>query len=297
MSNPTAVREHGSRAKYVVERCRCDLCRESTRVYERERSKRVAPAYVGADRARQHIRWLSEQGVGLKQIAKVSPVSQGALWKLLYGKRRPDGTRVLSRRIRPETEAAILAVLPDQGADGSRVPAGPVWEIVERLLARGWTKAAIARRVHGEDARALQLGGELVTRRNARAVQALLDEPVPPRRSRFGEHPVEPDDDAADEAPPEPAYELPDLRLPAGTDLSWQDAGTCRRPDYPTWLFFPGRGDTETTRRAKDACARCPVIDACLDFALTTGQKHGIWGGTAERERRGLRRERAEVAA
>ena len=38
-------------------------------------------------------------------------------------------------------------------------------------------------------------------------------------------------------------------------------------------------------------CRQCPVQADCLDFALTTNQDSGIWGGTSEEERRVLRRE------
>lgn len=55
-------------------------------------------------------------------------------------------------------------------------------------------------------------------------------------------------------------------------------------------LFHPNRG--EDTAYPKSLCGRCPVKDQCLDWAVTTGQKHGIWGGTSERERRRLRRRR-----
>jgi WhiB family transcriptional regulator, redox-sensing transcriptional regulator len=34
----------------------------------------------------------------------------------------------------------------------------------------------------------------------------------------------------------------------------------------------------------------CPVIDDCLEYALETNQRSGIWGGTSERERKSLRR-------
>lgn len=56
-------------------------------------------------------------------------------------------------------------------------------------------------------------------------------------------------------------------------------------------MFFPNRG--ENTAPAKAACGRCPVKDDCLDFALTNGEKFGIWGGTSERERRRIRRRRS----
>jgi WhiB family redox-sensing transcriptional regulator len=45
--------------------------------------------------------------------------------------------------------------------------------------------------------------------------------------------------------------------------------------------------------KAKAVCARCPVRDACLAYALDTGQWFGIWGGLTEDERRAmLRRQR-----
>jgi WhiB family redox-sensing transcriptional regulator len=46
----------------------------------------------------------------------------------------------------------------------------------------------------------------------------------------------------------------------------------------------------------KSICRECGVRDACLEFAITTGEKFGIWGGMSERERRRVRRER-QVAA
>ncbi len=39
-------------------------------------------------------------------------------------------------------------------------------------------------------------------------------------------------------------------------------------------------------RRAKAICASCPVLESCLDYALTIREPHGIWGGLNEMERR-----------
>lgn len=57
-----------------------------------------------------------------------------------------------------------------------------------------------------------------------------------------------------------------------------------------TDLFFPERG--ESTREAKAVCRACPVKAECLEWALDAGEKHGIWGGLSERERRRVRRDR-----
>jgi WhiB family redox-sensing transcriptional regulator len=56
-------------------------------------------------------------------------------------------------------------------------------------------------------------------------------------------------------------------------------------------LFFPERG--ESSQEAKDICQTCDARMACLEFALLNGEKFGVWGGTSERQRRILRRQRA----
>jgi len=71
----------------------------------------------------------------------------------------------------------------------------------------------------------------------------------------------------------------------------WRELALCR--GYDPELFFPigktglGRADTQ---RAKAVCARCPVRQPCLEFALETGQE---FGGYDEDERRALRRPRS----
>jgi WhiB family redox-sensing transcriptional regulator len=63
-------------------------------------------------------------------------------------------------------------------------------------------------------------------------------------------------------------------------------------------LFFGPSAEFVTARQQREAkakaiCARCPVRDACLAYALDTGETHGIWGGLTEDERRAiLRRQR-----
>jgi len=52
-------------------------------------------------------------------------------------------------------------------------------------------------------------------------------------------------------------------------------------------VFFPGRG--ESAERARQICASCSVRRQCLEFALSHGIVHGIWGGLSERNRRTLR--------
>jgi WhiB family transcriptional regulator, redox-sensing transcriptional regulator len=72
-------------------------------------------------------------------------------------------------------------------------------------------------------------------------------------------------------------------------DGAWQDYGNCIGIDPE--LFFPERG--VSTAEAKEVCRGCMVRVECLEFALDSGEKFGIWGGMSERERRRLRRQRA----
>ena len=69
----------------------------------------------------------------------------------------------------------------------------------------------------------------------------------------------------------------------------WKDLSNCRGVDPD--LFFPERG--ASTREAKEVCRGCEVRIDCLEYALQTGEKFGIWGGMSERERRRIRRQRA----
>ena len=75
-------------------------------------------------------------------------------------------------------------------------------------------------------------------------------------------------------------------------DHAWQDHANCLGVDPD--LFFPERG--ASTREAKEVCRGCEVRAECLEYALQNGEKFGIWGGLSERERRRIRRQRAQAA-
>ena len=78
--------------------------------------------------------------------------------------------------------------------------------------------------------------------------------------------------------------------LNTATD-SWRANSSCRDTDPD--LFFPV-GTTgpalEQIAAAKAVCDTCDAKEPCLEFALTTNQDSGVWGGTSEEERRKLRR-------
>ena len=87
------------------------------------------------------------------------------------------------------------------------------------------------------------------------------------------------------------------LTAPASMTLTitaddWRDQSACRDTDPD--LFFPV-GTTgpalEQIENAKAVCAEFEARQPCLEFALSTNQDSGIWGGTSEEERRKLRRQ------
>jgi WhiB family redox-sensing transcriptional regulator len=75
--------------------------------------------------------------------------------------------------------------------------------------------------------------------------------------------------------------------------VHWLFLGACRNEDPE--LFFPiGRTGpaVHQIEDAKRVCRRCDVVDACLEWAVRTGQNAGVWGGMSEDERRALQRRR-----
>lgn len=76
------------------------------------------------------------------------------------------------------------------------------------------------------------------------------------------------------------------------TSTDWMQDGLCAQTDPA--LFFPegvGNAITSQVEQAKKICAGCTVRDACLEWALETGQSAGVWGGLYEDERAPLRRD------
>jgi WhiB family transcriptional regulator, redox-sensing transcriptional regulator len=80
--------------------------------------------------------------------------------------------------------------------------------------------------------------------------------------------------------------------------LDWQEAAACNQ--YDNVLFFGEEGESELDKQnreahAKTICAQCPVLEPCLEFAMETNQKYGIWGGLTDKERASLKRRRARA--
>lgn len=75
-------------------------------------------------------------------------------------------------------------------------------------------------------------------------------------------------------------------------DSNWRMLGACRGLDPE--VFYPDEdADAEA---AKEVCRQCIVRVKCLEFALETREKHGVWGGATERERRAMLSRKARAA-
>jgi len=75
---------------------------------------------------------------------------------------------------------------------------------------------------------------------------------------------------------------------------SWRQMARCRGVDPE--VFYPVSDDDDAADEAKSICALCPVREACLEYALSTREKNGVWGGLTERERRRVLRRRRKTA-
>lgn len=138
------ARTHGLVSTYK-NGCRCTECRAGRNDYNRERRRLMAygrwEAFVDAEPARQHARWLLEQGMSLDGIANTYPLVR----ELIYG--RPSQGRLPIQRMRRENADAVLALQPtlDTIANTAQVPIDPYRRRLEALQALGWSRPKIAR--------------------------------------------------------------------------------------------------------------------------------------------------------
>lgn len=148
----------GTRTKYVLDRCRCAPCSKANSQAETQRERLKAYGrynkYVPALAVREHVNALTAAGMGLKQVAKVSGVAHGALWKLMYGKTQPDGTRIPSRRVLRETAEKLYAIdaawtglleLAPGALDRAGTPEARAR--LRSLVALGWSMSELGRRL------------------------------------------------------------------------------------------------------------------------------------------------------
>jgi WhiB family redox-sensing transcriptional regulator len=73
---------------------------------------------------------------------------------------------------------------------------------------------------------------------------------------------------------------------------SWRQQSACRGLDPE--IFFPVTDDEAEV--AKIVCDGCAVRTSCLEHALGSRERDGVWGGCTEKERRRIVRQRRRTA-
>jgi hypothetical protein len=199
---------HGTRARYVGAKCRCEKCRKANRLYYHQRkalsdaaARELSPTAAKAGPC---------PGVNGKpcpigsRVRKDSPGGRcekcrGELIadRLVLAGPATEHVRALGRagvgyksvadaagvarstlaevlrgerlQVRSSTLRRILGVTPAAIADHAVVPARPTWRLVRKLLAAGLPKVRIAEAIGNK--RALQLGRRRVLARTAHAIE------------------------------------------------------------------------------------------------------------------------------
>jgi WhiB family redox-sensing transcriptional regulator len=75
-------------------------------------------------------------------------------------------------------------------------------------------------------------------------------------------------------------------------NLTWRQHAACRGLDPE--IFYPATDEEADV--AKAICNVCAIRQACLEHALGSRERDGIWGGATEKERRRIIRQRRRSA-
>lgn len=135
--------DHGtlSRAKY--HKCHCQKCRKASADYQRNRHRKRGygtwQPLVDAEPVRQHLAMLRKHGISYIRTAELAGLYPPTVGRLLY----TVGGRQPTKRVRPETAAAILAVTP-RAADRHTTDATGSHRRIQALAANGWPLKRLA---------------------------------------------------------------------------------------------------------------------------------------------------------
>jgi WhiB family redox-sensing transcriptional regulator len=81
------------------------------------------------------------------------------------------------------------------------------------------------------------------------------------------------------------------------SDKLWPLKAACKNEDPE--VFFPASEKDPNSREirfAKDICARCIVVDRCLEMALRNRETVGIWGRLSTPEREAILRRKSRAS-
>lgn len=189
LSNPTVCppdHKHGQTGTcYVHHQCRCSDCSNSRSERDTQRRKlkaygRYSPGLVDVGPVREHLLFLSEQGMGYKRVAEVAGVSVTAVRNILWGRQDPGPRKgEMPKRVAANTAEAVLKVQPDLStlAGGALVPSVGTRRRIQALVARGWSLSKLAARLNmGTSNFCVMLSREFVSVAKHRAIESLYDE-------------------------------------------------------------------------------------------------------------------------
>jgi DNA-binding XRE family transcriptional regulator len=280
--------EHGTEGKG----CRCGTCRDRAGAYEQNRDRMIAygrwQPFVPAGRARAHAAWLRSCGLGPEQIGRLAGVSGAGIAALLDG--RP-GCRP-TRRVRPGTEAAILAVRPalDMMSPGTLVDAAGTRRRVQALAFLGWTVQAQGQ-MAGVKRLSVAITHDHVTAAVARKVRDLYDRTwrTPPpedtpagrkaarrtrnRARRLGwASPLAWDDGSIDDPAAKPSGMVPLPQIPSGSPVLGAAIRAAReRAGLSQQGLASVVGLSRTAIQHYEEARRTPNAETWIQLELTLG--------------------------
>jgi DNA-binding CsgD family transcriptional regulator len=169
---PDGTYEHGTYAKYTLERCRCTDCRAAVAAYRRQHVKNKLFGKAGnvdAEPVRAHVRKLKAAGLGYKKIAELAGLNPKTVNTLFRG--RPERGTPPPSQIRKTTADKLMAVRPKIMSPKQCVPALPFWFMVADMMELGYSKKWIAEQLGHKNA--LQIGTDNIHAKTAQAIAGL----------------------------------------------------------------------------------------------------------------------------
>lgn len=143
------MRDHGTYAKYKLDNCRCYPCAAKASEYNANRERAIAYGtwrpFMDAEPVRQHIKHLSECGIGTRRVAELTGASRTLLTNLLHGKPGKEPTR----RVRTENAQRLLALEPtlENVAPSTPVDSAGPHRRLQALVTIGWSQQKLAERL------------------------------------------------------------------------------------------------------------------------------------------------------
>ena len=154
-THPNTFHAHGTKNSYVLDKCRCQDCRNAVAAYARQARSVTAlhewdqdqPAtptdLVDAAPVRAHFRRLSAAGIGWKRVCEVAGVPDSTAYVILWGKggSDPKEHRPPRKRVRRSTADKILAVQPTLSSyrDGAIIPPTGTMRRLQALMTLGYS--------------------------------------------------------------------------------------------------------------------------------------------------------------